>query len=170
LDGPLALVASVAPPAGVESHGREQTVTVPPDERLDGPVHTWFGLTYANYLVLHRTLMQSMPLPWQERMVDCLEELHDAFGHLEFPDGYIIEPARESTYGDLTDAERRLLDVQVDEHDGDEHYYDRRGDEHSAHDRVQVPTGADPIPHYNRGRTFVEPREGDDEPAPADAG
>lgn len=42
------------------------------------PVHAWFDLTYANYLVLPRTLMQSMPQEWQSRIVACLRELQEA--------------------------------------------------------------------------------------------
>jgi len=33
------------------------------DPRPPCDIHTWFGLTYANYLVLPRTLLQSMPEP-----------------------------------------------------------------------------------------------------------
>jgi len=40
-------------------------------------VHQWFGLTYASYLVLHRSVLQSMPAEWQARFVACLHELED---------------------------------------------------------------------------------------------
>ena len=36
-------------------------------ERTSGPVHGWFGLTYANFLVVHRAQLQSMPLDWQRQ-------------------------------------------------------------------------------------------------------
>lgn len=36
--------------------------------------HDWFGLSYANYLVLNRTLLQEMNAEWQGRFVRCLEE------------------------------------------------------------------------------------------------
>lgn len=42
------------------------------------PIHEFFGLSYANYLTLNRTVLQSMPLEWQERFVACLRELDDA--------------------------------------------------------------------------------------------
>ncbi len=54
------------------------------------PVHSWFGLTYANYLVLNRSLMQSMPDEWQHRMVQCLWEMFEAFDGLPFPSGYRV--------------------------------------------------------------------------------
>lgn len=43
------------------------------------PVHAWFGLSYASFLILPRLMMQSMPLDWQERMVALLRELDETF-------------------------------------------------------------------------------------------
>lgn len=60
-------------------------------------VHGWFGLTYANYLVLPRTLLQSMPDEWQGRFVACLEELDAAFAHLDHAD-YAVQ-ARDPLTG-----------------------------------------------------------------------
>lgn len=37
------------------------------ERATNGPIHGFFGLSYSNYLVLPRTLMQSMPVAWQER-------------------------------------------------------------------------------------------------------
>lgn len=54
------------------------------------PVHMWFGLSYANYLTINRTLLQSMPLEWQRRFVRCLEELDAAAGHLPHAEGYNV--------------------------------------------------------------------------------
>lgn len=45
----------------------------------DEPVHLWFGLSYANYLTLPRSLLQSMPDEWQKRFVTCLYELDAHF-------------------------------------------------------------------------------------------
>ena len=41
----------------------------------DGPIHHWFELTYAQYLTIPRSVLQSMPDEWQDRFVRCLEEL-----------------------------------------------------------------------------------------------
>ena len=49
------------------------------DLRHDGPIHLWFNLTYASYLVISRVLLQSMPVEWQARFVACLEEVRQAF-------------------------------------------------------------------------------------------
>lgn len=40
-------------------------------------IHTWFELTYAQYLTIPRSVLQSMPGSWQARFVACLEELDD---------------------------------------------------------------------------------------------
>lgn len=144
----------------------------------DGPVHEWFGLSYSNYAVLPRTLMQSMPVEWQERMVACLEELHDAFEHLDQPEAYRVEAATEHIVGKMTDAQLEEARITEDWYGGQtppeglseddlaewraEHekaaptYYDADGNEIDQHFRVLLPA-PDPIPHYNRGRTYIEP-------------
>lgn len=43
----------------------------------DEPIHYWFGLSYAQYLTIPRSVLQSMPIEWQERLVGCLEELNE---------------------------------------------------------------------------------------------
>lgn len=66
-------------------------------------IHTWFGLTYANFLVLPRAVLQSMPEEWQERFVACLQELDETMGgspDYETPPGYRVQP---------TDANGRLI-------------------------------------------------------------
>ena len=47
------------------------------DGRQDGPVSGWFELTYAKYLTIPRSILQSMPVEWQERFAACLRELDD---------------------------------------------------------------------------------------------
>lgn len=132
----------------------------PEDVLDDEPVHGHFGLSYANYLVLHRTLMQSMPVDWQHRMVACLAELDDAFDHLELPASFIVEAAQEFEYGDLSPEQMKALGIEPEE-DADglpRFYYDRHGKEHERSDRVLVPLpGGDPIPLYDRGRARIAP-------------
>ena len=43
----------------------------------DDYIHNWFGLTYANYLVLPRSILQSMDAEWQKKMVNLLNDLED---------------------------------------------------------------------------------------------
>lgn len=42
--------------------------------RTDGPVHLWFGLSYASYAVQPRAVLQSMPTSWQQRFCDLMNE------------------------------------------------------------------------------------------------
>lgn len=60
-------------------------------------IHNWFGLSYANYLVLPRSILQSMSDEWQKKMTDLLYELEDKIsdeGLILMPD-YTVE-ARDS--------------------------------------------------------------------------
>lgn len=79
-------------------------------------VHQVFGLTYANYLVWHRTLMQSMPSDWQRRFKNLAEEYNTAWWNQPIPYGYTVN---------ARNADGRFV--------------------------------RDPIPHYARGRTYIEP-------------
>jgi hypothetical protein len=46
-------------------------------EEWDDPIHTWFELSYAQYLTIPRSVLQSMPQEWQARFFRCLRELDD---------------------------------------------------------------------------------------------
>jgi len=41
----------------------------------DEPIHNHFGLSYAEYLTIPRSALQSMPKEWQKRFVQCLAEI-----------------------------------------------------------------------------------------------
>lgn len=86
----------------------------------DGPVHTHFGLSYANYLVIPRTLMQSMPIGWQERMVACLDQLAEAFQHIDQAEAYEVVPGVERTVSELSDMELERTGCSVDWYGGEE--------------------------------------------------
>lgn len=131
-----------------------------------GPVSGHFGLTYANYHVLHRTLMQSMPIEWQHRMVDCLQELHEAYRHVQHAECYIVTPATEVTYGDLTETQAKDAGVTLmfgfdGDRGGDSAlvaaYTDAAGRIHQSWERTSIPAGEDPIPDYDRGRAYIAP-------------
>lgn len=65
-------------------------------------IHTWFNLTYANYLVLHRSLLQSMPEQWQHQFVTLLEELDQAFNSVKQAAKYDVR-CRDSNGRYITD-------------------------------------------------------------------
>lgn len=43
------------------------------------PISEWFGLSYSSYLVLQRSLLEAMPVAWQRRFVEMLQELGQEF-------------------------------------------------------------------------------------------
>lgn len=47
------------------------------DELMSNAIHDWFELSYAQYLTIPRSALQSMPNNWQELFVKCLEELDE---------------------------------------------------------------------------------------------
>jgi hypothetical protein len=125
------------------------------------PIHEMFSLSYANYLVLHRSLLQSMPVEWQQKFVDCINELDQAFSHIKRPD-YFVQAAEQREVCELSELQRQqALDGEITEmwdkddpdHEGDPIYH-LDGNEIDSWRRVHLPIG-DPIPHYNRGRTRI---------------
>ncbi len=43
----------------------------------DDPIHTWFELSYASYLVLPRSVLQSLPTTLQLQLVDALDAIEE---------------------------------------------------------------------------------------------
>lgn len=148
-----------------------------PDSEQPEAIHLHFGLSYCNYLVLPRTFLQSMSDPWQTEFVALLDQLDAAFRHVPQAERYQVEAATEHIVGEMSDAELKRAGITEDwygeevptylsgaslaewkaEHEKSEPtYYDRDGNELDRHQRVLIPT-ADPIPHYDRGRTRIEP-------------
>lgn len=54
-------------------------------------IHTWFGLSYAEYLVIPRSVLQSMPENWQHRFTQLLEEMPDWESQLPKGTGYKVQ-------------------------------------------------------------------------------
>jgi hypothetical protein len=134
-------------------------------------IHTWFGLSYANYLVLPRTLLQSMPVWWQHQLTALLDDLEAAFSHVPQAPAYQVTAAEEREVSDLTPAELQAAGISINEparntadpadwplptwHDT------RAARELQPWERVLLPV-TDPVPDYNRGRTRSEPQAADD--------
>jgi len=114
----------------------------------------WFGLSYSNFLVLHRVELEHMPTEWQHRFVTMLNEVNDAYDHLEHPEGYNVYPCRWVMAEDLTEADCQALGVTVVHTEDATTYYSADGDEIDPQQRLPVPV-RDPIPHYRHGH--VEP-------------
>lgn len=54
------------------------------------PVHTMFGLSYANYLVMPRVVLQQMPLDWQKKFVRLMAEYQEAVESVKFPASFAV--------------------------------------------------------------------------------
>lgn len=145
--------------------------TETPQIQTDGPIHGWFSLSYCNYLVLNRTLLQRMPIEWQERMVACLREFDAAFKHVPRAEGFEVHAATEHEVCDLTDEQRAELGITETWYDADEPtdlsdedlaewksdhelpegpvYRDADGQEVECDIRFLIRC-EDPVPHYRR--------------------
>lgn len=128
-------------------------------------VHTWFSLTYANYLVVPRSVLQSMPEDWQHRFTALLGEMSTAFGQLDWPayDVRVLKREREEITpyiecdqcggtGTGTDGDEEV-DCPMCEGEGETE--DPEGPRYETPEEVGFRD--DPIPHYNRGRTKLDP-------------
>jgi hypothetical protein len=156
---------------------------MPPRNHTDGPVHAHAGLSYSTHFVVPRTLAQSMPIDWQLQFVECLEQLVAAYRHLPQPEAYDVIAGREVLVGEMDGTELRAAGITEDWYGGEtapaglaevdliawreRHeqdratFYDADGNELDRDSRVVIPM-PDPIPHYNRGRTYLPPDLGDD--------
>lgn len=128
----------------------------------DGAIHEHFGLSYANYLVIARSLLQSMPLEWQERFVGCLNELDEAFyGVVERP-AYNVQTLkrRPELITPWIDCDECEGTGENPEEGGDCEFCDEGQVEDPEGYRYETPEevgiSTDPIPHYDRGRTRLE--------------
>lgn len=57
----------------------------------EDPVHEYFALSYCGFVVLHRSIMQSMPVEWQREMVRLLRQADEAASDLPgMPDRFSL--------------------------------------------------------------------------------
>jgi hypothetical protein len=130
-------------------------------ERHNGPVHKHFGLTYAEYMVLPRVMLHSMPLDWQERFVAILREYHEHFAAVGIPD-FHIQTVEWCDPAQMTDDQRQRAGVTVvwpgedDDEDAMPLYYHRGSEVEGGFSTIPLPV-ENPLPHYKRG--FVDPAD-----------
>jgi hypothetical protein len=101
----------------------------------------------ANYVVLPRSLVEAMPLPWQQHMAYLLSEFHQAFSHVTWPI-YRVQPSRHEKLTDLDEEQLAEVGYLVEiDADGEVVYRDRAGRlvERPAETTVLV-SCLDPIP------------------------
>ena len=72
-------------------------------------LHTWFGLSYANYAVIPRTVLQSLSPEVQERFVALMNDIQKEIDYDDPPGGYRVQALDKSgkfTRDPLADYER----------------------------------------------------------------
>jgi hypothetical protein len=128
--------------------------TTPVRDYLDRPAP---GVT-EDHLVVPRSLAQSMPLRWQQVFVGLLADLHDAYGHLPWPD-YKVVASRWELLTDLDEEQLAAAGYVADlGPDGQLEYRDSADHvvaDPEAH-RVLAPV-QDPLPPASAGRVAPRP-------------
>ena len=88
---------------------------IPEREYIREYIHEYFGLSYANYLVVPRVVLQSMPEEWQRQFVELLGAMGDSIAEEWEPEGGYHVEARTSSgqitidpYSDYERGWRRL--------------------------------------------------------------
>ena len=143
-------------------------------------IDLYFGLSYTNYLILHRSILQSMPLDWQHRFTELMGEVEDAMGPVmreKMPSRYDIrilarEPQRITEYETCYDCEG---EGEVMQANGDGGVHTERWiicptcegeQELEGEERWETPEEVgiidDPVPHYNRTRTQLDFETGEE--------
>ncbi|MGW5711634.1 hypothetical protein [Streptomyces olivaceus] len=127
-------------------------------------IHAHFGLSHANYLVLPRTLLQSMPDRWQTQFVGLLGEMTEAFQDVPQAEAYKVEAATEQIVNEMTHDQLFAAGIEVENDDPDygpgpdtRYHSTADGRDVEPNERVLLPV-PDPVPHYNRGRTRIAPK------------
>lgn len=90
--------------------------TWPTDVEIDLPMsgheklHAVFGLSYAKWLNLPRSLMCAMPDNWQERMAELLDEFADTFDIEKMTITYaMVQVMTSNGYSTDTPTQTRLI-------------------------------------------------------------
>jgi hypothetical protein len=105
------------------------------------------------YIVVPRSLAESMPLLWQQQLVHLIAELQHAYGHLPWP-VYRVVPSRPELLVDLDEEQLAEVGCLVEiDSDGELRYRDRQGRliEHPERHQVLV-SCTDPIPRARAGQ------------------
>jgi hypothetical protein len=115
------------------------------------PLHDYFGEPRpgadGSYAVLPRSLLEAMPLPWQQHLTYLLAEFHRAYAHVNWP-VYRVVPSRYEKLVDLDEDQLAEVGCLVEIDAAGELVYRERGGrkiENPADTTVLV-SCLDPIP------------------------
>lgn len=83
-------------------------------------VHMYFELTYANYLVIPRSILQSMPDDWQYKFIKLVEECEERTqwrDNLGLVEEYSVTPVRLEYTGeeDEYDGREKINRIEVND-------------------------------------------------------
>lgn len=78
--------------------------------KKEDPIHDYFELTYAAYLVIPRVLLQSLPYKWQEKFVELLEDARKMVADIEWNDNYKVQTLAFNDLDEPIIVEDRLRD------------------------------------------------------------
>ncbi|KAA2263841.1 hypothetical protein F0L68_09240 [Solihabitans fulvus] len=113
------------------------------------------------YAVLPRSLVEGMPLPWQQQLTHLLAEFHQVYAHLNWP-VYRVVPSRHERLVDLDEdqlAEVGCL-VEIDT-DGELVYRERNGQRiENPEDKTVLVSCLDPIPKEHENANQSTPPRG----------
>jgi hypothetical protein len=117
--------------------------------------------TTDSYVVLPKSLLGAMPLPWQNAMAQILQEFHQAFAHLDWPE-YRVIPSRREKLVNLDEDQLAevgyLVEIDVD---GELVYRERTGRRIDNPEDTEVLVSVlDPIPGDHRNANQDTPPRG----------
>jgi hypothetical protein len=103
--------------------------------------------TDAGYAVLPRSLVEAMPLPWQQHLTYLLSEFHQAFSHVTWPI-YRVVPSRYEKLVDLDEDQLAEVGCLVEIDASGELVYRERGGRviENPAERTVLVSCLDPIP------------------------
>jgi hypothetical protein len=116
--------------------------------------------TSEDYVVLPKSLVEKMPLPWQNALHQILTEFHQSFAHLNWPE-YRVVPSRKERLVNLDEDQLAevgyLVEIDVD---GELVYRERNGRRIENPEETEVLVSVmDPIPNdYRNANQDTPPR------------
>ncbi len=113
------------------------------------------------YVVLPRALVEAMPLPWQNAMVQILAEFQDAYRHLTWPE-YRVVPSRRERLVNLDEEQLAEVGCLVEiDAAGELVYRERNGKLIADPETVEVLVSClDPIPTQHTNPDQATPPRG----------
>ncbi|WP_229371758.1 hypothetical protein [Umezawaea beigongshangensis] len=122
--------------------------------------HTALGVD-RGYAVLPRSLLENMPLPWQQHMAHLMAEFHRAYAHLNWP-LYRVVPSRHEKLVDLDEDQLAEVGAMVEiDSDGELVYRERNGARiENPETRTVLVSCLDPIPSEHANANQSTPPRG----------